>query len=136
MADVLLALAAEDPGGPGLGAVRPAWTSIGFGQDMLAAARAVATDAGASPLVPWSVLRGNGGNLVEFQGTQQAVVEGASCPCVRLWDRWLRLVPEVEHYHAGRTYAGPGASAEGSVRLHDEAVLLVHDAILHTQAVH
>ena len=95
MADVLLALAAEDPGGPGLGAVRPAWTSIGFGQDMLAAARAVATDAGASPLVPWSVLRGNGGNLVEFQGTQQAVVEGASRPCVRLWDRWLRLVPEV-----------------------------------------
>ena len=78
-----------------MGAVRPAWTSIGFGQDMLAAARAVATDAGASPLVPWSVLRGNGGNLVEFQGTQQAVVEGASRPCVRLWDRWLRLVPEV-----------------------------------------
>jgi hypothetical protein len=35
------------------------------------------------------------GTLVEFQGTQQAVVEGASRPCVRLWDRWLRLVPEV-----------------------------------------
>jgi hypothetical protein len=93
MADVLLALAAEEPGGPGLGAVRPAWTSIGFGLDVLLAARAVATGAGASPLTLWSVLRGSGGTLVEFQGTPQAVVEGASRPCVRLWDRWLRLVP-------------------------------------------
>jgi hypothetical protein len=69
--------------------------ALNDGEDVLVAARAMATDAGASPLVPWSVLRGNGGNLVEFQGTQQAVVEGASRPCVRLWDRWLRLVPEV-----------------------------------------
>ena len=44
-------------GGPGLGAVRPAWTSIGFGQDVLVAARAVATVVGASPLALWSVLQ-------------------------------------------------------------------------------